>query len=75
MQPGCCIVRMATIFLLPEAGPAAGGAHGPVPVFVWEAAIVPTASWFAAICVSETMLADHGRATYEAALRAVAREA
>jgi hypothetical protein len=40
---------------------------------VWEAAVVPTLEWFAEIRLSETMIDDHDRDTYEAALAAVLR--
>ena len=38
---------------------------------VWEAAVVPTCDWFTQIVLSETMLSDHDKSTYDEAVSAV----
>jgi hypothetical protein len=51
--------------------PPSGPTSAPQMADVWEAAVVPTAEWFAAIRLSQTMMVDHDKDTYELALSAV----
>jgi hypothetical protein len=44
-------------------------AHG----LAWEAAVIPTAHWFNEIRISEHMMRDHRRETYQSAIDAVLR--